>query len=213
MTNRKAFLSHASEDKDRFVTQFAKQLYAKGVEAWVDQWEIYPGDSLVDKIFEEGLKTADAIIIVLSKFSVNKPWVREELNASVVKHIEKGARLIPVVIDDVEIPEALKNTVWVRIKPSDSYDVELDRIVAAIYNQRPRPNLAPPPPYSTKTINTISGLSRIDSVVLKLFGDGAIEQNDTLGVNTEEMCELAQKEGISREEYLDALEILSGRGY
>lgn len=36
-----------------------------------------PGDSLVDKIFEEGLKEAQAVIVVLSRISVEKPWVRE----------------------------------------------------------------------------------------------------------------------------------------
>jgi hypothetical protein len=79
----RVFVSHASEDKDRFVTPFAEALRKKGIDAWLDKWEILPGDSLVDKIFEEGLKHANAIIIVLSRNSVNKPWVREELNAGI----------------------------------------------------------------------------------------------------------------------------------
>ena len=52
----KVFVSHASEDKERFVRNFATQLRAQGIDAWVDEWEIVPGDSLIDKIFEEGLK-------------------------------------------------------------------------------------------------------------------------------------------------------------
>lgn len=62
----KVFLSHASEDKDRFVVDFARQLRENGVDVWLDQWEMKPGDSLVGKIFEEGLKDARAVIIVLS---------------------------------------------------------------------------------------------------------------------------------------------------
>ena len=81
--NPKVFISHASEDKDRFVTSFATKLRENGVDAWFDRWEILPGDSLVDKI-NEGLKEAQAVIIILSNFSVNKPWVREELNTSIV---------------------------------------------------------------------------------------------------------------------------------
>ncbi len=50
----KVFVSHASEDKDRFVTKFATKLREKGVDAWLDKWEMLPGDSLVDKFFEEG---------------------------------------------------------------------------------------------------------------------------------------------------------------
>jgi hypothetical protein len=69
----KVFVSHASEDKDRFVLGFATELRARGVDVWLDKWEMLPGDSLVDKIFEEGIKGASAVIVVLSKFSVQKP--------------------------------------------------------------------------------------------------------------------------------------------
>ena len=50
--NPKVFASHASEDKERFVLDFATKLRSKGIDTWVDRWEINPGDSLVDKIFE-----------------------------------------------------------------------------------------------------------------------------------------------------------------
>ncbi len=108
--NPKVFVSHASEDKERFVLDFATKLRSKGIDAWVDRWEINPGDSLVDKIFEEGIKNAQAVIVVLSKYSVDKPWVREELDVSVVKKINENIKLIPVVtdIDDCQVPECLK---------------------------------------------------------------------------------------------------------
>ena len=47
----KVFISHASEDKDLFVIPFSKKLLENGIDAWVDKWEMLPGDSLVDKIF------------------------------------------------------------------------------------------------------------------------------------------------------------------
>ena len=83
----KVFISHAGEDND-FVLNFGKKLRSEqGIDAWVDDWELNPGDSIIDKIFEEGIKNAKAIIIILSQNSVNKPWVREELNASMVKKV------------------------------------------------------------------------------------------------------------------------------
>lgn len=57
----RVFVSHASEDKERFVNGFATRLRANGVDAWLDKWEMLPGDSLVGKIFEEGLKDAQAV--------------------------------------------------------------------------------------------------------------------------------------------------------
>jgi histidyl-tRNA synthetase len=71
--NPKVFISHASEDKERFVLDFATKLRNTGIDAWLDKWEMLPGDSLVDKIFEEGIKNASAFIVVLSSNSVNKP--------------------------------------------------------------------------------------------------------------------------------------------
>jgi hypothetical protein len=76
---RRVFISHASEDKERFVLPFARELRAEGVDAWVDQWEMLPGDSLARKIFTEGLDKADAVVVVLSRVSITKAWVAEEL--------------------------------------------------------------------------------------------------------------------------------------
>src|SRR6185503_12058910 len=108
--NPRVFLSHASEDKERFVLGFDLKLRGKGVDVWLDKWEILPGDSLVEKIFEEGIKGAQAVIVVVSKNSADKVWVREELNAAVVRNIEGISKLIPVVIDDCVVPEALRST-------------------------------------------------------------------------------------------------------
>lgn len=91
----RVFISHASEDKERFVVPFAQGLRAEGVDAWVDQWEMLPGDSLVRKIFTEGLDKADAVVVVLSRVSITKAWVAEELDAAVVKRINDDSKLIP----------------------------------------------------------------------------------------------------------------------
>ncbi|HVU08078.1 MAG TPA: toll/interleukin-1 receptor domain-containing protein [Verrucomicrobiae bacterium] len=92
-----AFISHATEDKQRFVFEFAKKLRANGVEAWLDAWEIKAGDSLVGKIFEEGIKNASAFIIIILATSINKPWVREELDSGMVGKIAKTCRLMPAL--------------------------------------------------------------------------------------------------------------------
>jgi hypothetical protein len=118
------FISYARKDKERFVLEFARRLRAHGVDAWIDVWEMLPGDSLVDKVFEEGIKNARAMIIVLSKNSVNRPWVREELNYAFLKRLGGKLRTTPVVIDECEIPEALRSTLWEKIHDSKSYDEE-----------------------------------------------------------------------------------------
>ncbi len=74
----KVFISHTSDDKLRFVIGFAECLRRNGVDAWLDQWEIQPGDSIVEKIFEQGISQADVFIVILSKNTADKPWVRED---------------------------------------------------------------------------------------------------------------------------------------
>lgn len=168
----KVFVSHASEDKARFVIPFATALRARGVDAWVDQWEMLPGDSLVDKIFEEGLETAAAVIIVLSKTSVTKPWVREELNAAVVKRIETGAKLIPIVLDKCEVPGALRSTVWAGVPDTNDFSTCLDRVVDSIFGHSRKPPIGEPSPYLGNPAPRIRGLSPSDSEVLAaLYGE------------------------------------------
>ena len=213
VVNPKVFVIHASEDKDRFVLDFGRKLRLKGIEAWVDKWEMQPGDSLVDKIFEEGIANAQAVIVVLSKYSVGKPWVREELNTSVVKRINEGIKLIPVIIDDCQVPECLKSTVWVKIKDLGNYDPELDRIVASIYGQYDRPPIGGPPSYIRTIVDTISDLTKLDSLVLKLSCEKAIEIGHHTSVDLNAILSKAMPLAITEEELSEAFEVLHNKAY
>lgn len=203
----RVFVSHASEDKERFVNRFAVKLRENGVDAWLDKWEMLPGDSLVDKIFEEGLKEAQAVIVVLSRISVEKPWVREELNAAFVKRINTGSKLIPVVIDDCEVPEALKSTLWQRIDDLDSYQEGFDRILAAIFGSYDKPSVGAPPAYAARFAQTIGLLTTVDSLVLRLACEEAIaKESELIDPN-----ELYIKDGqplLPEVELSDAIEVL-----
>lgn len=55
MINPNVFISHASEDKERFVRDFVEKLRKNGAKPWFDEWEMQPGDSLVEKIFDWSL--------------------------------------------------------------------------------------------------------------------------------------------------------------
>ena len=39
----------------------------------VDEWEILPSDSIEQRILAEGVESADAVVIVISELSINKP--------------------------------------------------------------------------------------------------------------------------------------------
>lgn len=218
MASPVVFVSHASEDKDRFVLQFATRLRSEyGVDALVDKWEILPGDSLIDKIFEEGIGRAQAVIVVVSEYSVEKSWVREELNAANVRRIEGASKLIPVVIGEVEdyqIPQSLKTVVWERVRDLNNYESEMDRIVRAIYGHSERPPLGEAPGYTNPSLSIVPGLEATDSQILKVCCNEMIQRNQSpLMFGPKEIFEAVEPLGISREAAQESIEVLDGRGY
>ncbi|HBQ0449047.1 TPA: toll/interleukin-1 receptor domain-containing protein [Klebsiella pneumoniae] len=212
MESPKVFVSHASEDKERFVMAFAERLRANGVDAWVDKWEIKVGDSLVRKIFSEGLAECSAIIVILSSYSVNKPWVKEELDHAVVKKISEGTRIIPIVIDSCDVPAALKSTKWVNVKDFDSYDETFDEVISTIFGATNKPPLGKPPAFVSSFVSStnVGGHNAIDSFVTKLICEKALE------IGSPHVGERAfVKDGqlvLPREQLQDSLEYLYEHG-
>jgi TIR domain len=207
----RVFISHASEDK-AFVVEFATRLRARGVDAWLDRWEILPGDSLVQKIFDDGLGHAKAVIVVISGHSVDKPWVREELDVAVVQKINHVSKLIPVILDDTKVPSCLQATLWERIADPKSYDDSLERIVLAIFGGSDKPPIGGAPAYAAKPILTIGDLTRADSVVLQAACERAIE----IGYDwpdTEDILSRCTQLGISGEAAWDSIKVLKHRDY
>jgi hypothetical protein len=210
MTTPRVFVSHASEDKQRFVVKFAQRLRENGVDAWLDQWEMLPGDSLVDRIFEQGLKQAQAVVIVLSAVSVQKPWVREELNHSVVKRISRGLKIIPVVIDKCEVPECLQATLWQRVDDLDQYDDAFQRILDAIFDRSSKPPIGRAPERLADAESKLPSLTGTDQRVLA----AVYEQELASGPSSlDELRAVPALAGLSDEQLLESVEILEERGY
>ena len=210
----RVFVCHSSKDKKRFVLKFATRLRENGIDAWLDKWEMQIGDSLVDKIFDEGIKNCEKFIIVLSKNSIGSKWVKEELDTGVVKKIEKQTTIMPIIIDDdIEIPTVLIATVCKKIPNLESYDDEFEEIVNAILGITERPTLGEIPKYAIE-IATIGDLSQIDSTILKLIVEHLLETGKWIRLISGENLKSIWKENeITREQVEETLEILDGEAY
>ena len=91
------FISYATEDIG-FAERLATDLRDRGIYVWFDQWELRVGDSLANRI-NHAIKSQSYIIVILSKASVNSPWVMSELNAGFARALkEKRVVLLPVLI-------------------------------------------------------------------------------------------------------------------
>jgi len=101
-----AFICHASEDKPA-ARQLAAELRRGGAEVWFDEWEIRVGDSIIQRI-DGALSAVSHLIVLLSKNSVNKPWVQKELSSALMLQLsKKSIRVLPVRLDDCTIPAIL----------------------------------------------------------------------------------------------------------
>jgi TIR domain len=212
MTKLKAFLSHASDDKDRFVRAFAKRLMAHGVDVWLDEWEINPGDNPVRKIFDEGLAGCEIVILVMSAKSIQKPWVREELDAAFVKKVEGRAKLIPIRLDGCDMPECLKTTRWESIDDLDNYDTEFQRILNALFGHYPKPPIGQPPPYAQQSVLPITGLNQVDSLLFEKGCQIAIDQGHSL-INLEPWLQALDGLGLNDEQIADSQKMLEESRY
>ena len=121
--NPKVFICHSSEDKESFVNNFVDNLFKRGIDAWVDEYEIHFGDSIIEKV-NEGLKNSDKGIIIFSKNLNNSQFALAEVDSIIYKGIyEKSYFIIPVIIDDdVEIPELINHVSGVKITNIENYE-------------------------------------------------------------------------------------------
>lgn len=210
----KAFISHASDDKERFVVHFAKRLRELGIEAWLDKWEIKLGDSLIDKIFDEGIKSADVFIVVLSPISVTKPWVKEELNSGLVRRIEKHCRIIPVVIEGCEIPVALNHLKRISIRDLANCDGQIREIANEIHGFSEKPEVRRPPRHvEVEAVDYLPDLTKLDNLVFATLCRSFFANNSygvflTKGAY-DEMIAL----GYTDDQVTESIELLLERGH
>jgi hypothetical protein len=102
----KVFVSHASADKP-FVDRLVADLAARSIPIWYDKLDLRVGESVPGAI-NTGLNDSKYFAIVLSKASVASVWVREELNAALMRQVAKGGTFIlPLLLEDCAIPPLL----------------------------------------------------------------------------------------------------------
>lgn len=201
----KAFMSHSSADKD-IVRRLATDLRSKGVDVWFDEWEIRPGDSIVERI-NAGIKDCDIFIIVISRNSVASKWVREELDAALIRRIQEDARIIPVRLDDCEVPPLLSALHYVSIR---SYAEGLKRLIDAIFEVDLRPPLGEAPTGATFAQENPYNLS--DTAIR--IGKRLFEQDDTgLPGKLFDIRVLLDSSGSSSTETEDAIHELEEYGF
>ena len=112
-----AFLSHAHADKS-FVDRLDVWLNdIAGVSVWFDARDLPAGATIATHL-GEAIGQCRAAIIVLSRSSMESGWVKEEYEAAISQRTQfREFRIIPIHIDDCEVPGFLRTTKWIDLVP------------------------------------------------------------------------------------------------
>lgn len=129
LSRRLLFVCHTSEDGP-FVDRLVDALDRRALYAWYDKREIVVGDSIVQKI-NEGLSEARYLVVVLSPRSVKKPWVKRELNATLMRQLSLAEiGVLPVLLEDCRIPPLLTDIKYADFRTS--FDRGLSELLSAL---------------------------------------------------------------------------------
>ena len=122
------FISYASED-EAFVRQLAERLRQHSVRVWVDETELTVGDSLRGKI-DEGLKSCEYGIVVLSESFFSKPWPQSELDALVELQNERGRKVILPVWLNIDAPAVRSHSPLLASRLAARSSEGMDKVVS-----------------------------------------------------------------------------------
>jgi hypothetical protein len=111
-----AFISYRHYDQeivdkiDFWLTEIA------GFDIWLDRRNL-PPSSKITSYLPMAIENSRAIILILSKQAVSSGWIKEEYDYAIAQRAEfPDFRIIPIVIEDCEIPRFIQTTKWIELK-------------------------------------------------------------------------------------------------
>lgn len=174
-----AFISHSSCDKERFVRRLVDGLQSKHVRTIFDERDFTMDRILPDAMFEEGIATADVIVIVLSHASLKSRFVKAEREAAVMRRIEEGVPNLLIVLDSLqftEIPMSLRALIRISVDLGDEASIEeaIAKTADGAHRRRVEQNLGPPPEWVVSPLPAITG-DPLDAAMLGIAARAALQ--------------------------------------
>lgn len=213
-TAPKAFLCHAHEDQARFVEPFAKELLRKGIDVFYSGWDIGPGDHLWERI-SQGLDDCDTFVLIASRTSLAKPWVKEEIGGGLTAKLADRKRFVVIVLEGCQdaLPMLLRGRKYLTVPDVTDYAGALSELVNAMHGYTTKPPLgkapehvvADPPPSGL-------GLTAADWRVMSLLAQSTVD--DIHGFVEDDSIILARTDsGLGDDSFVESLELLDELGY
>lgn len=134
----KVFLCHSIEDKS-VVMQLYYRLIAYGMEIWLDEENLLPGQ---DRKYEiaRAVRESDVVLVCLSRTSVNETgFVQEEIKYALDVTDEKPegtTLLIPARLEECLIPKRLREKQWVDLFQKQGFERLIKSLQVYVTQQR-----------------------------------------------------------------------------
>lgn len=132
MNSPKVFISYSHSDKE-WARKFAETIASTGLEIWFDEFNIKPGQPLVESI-EKGLRESNVVVLLINTENLNRPNLFFEIGAA----LGMKKTIIPVVPKDFEyhkLPLPLQRIKFlVRNSPEETAK-ELATAVESLYGE------------------------------------------------------------------------------
>jgi hypothetical protein len=204
------FISHAGADWESVVQPVASGLQATNHTVVTEDWDNRQGESLVQRILEEELPVSQTAVIVLSRSSVDKPWVREEFDHATVTHISRKIRVILLHIDECQVPVPLQTLRKITVRTAPEPDNRIREAIDEIGVRVRHPPLSAP---SSQTDDRPPrGLKPLDWRVLTVLGDLAWNQQGDW-ITVKDVYQQASDMGLADEQATKILDRLVSRGF
>ncbi len=105
------FISHSSANKT-FVKRLAMDLAQRGFEVWYDEWRLDVGARLTETI-RASLGASSFVLVAMSAEMLASDWVKREIDQALeIERTEKRDIILPVRLDDSELPASLANRLY-----------------------------------------------------------------------------------------------------
>jgi len=125
------FISYSHQDKN-FADKLAANLVKHKAHVWIDSWELNVGDSIIDKV-QTALQDSSALIVIISKASMESEWCKKELTAGFLRELEeKRVVVLPLLLEDCQLPIFLRGKMYADFR--SDFDKGFKKTLEAIAN-------------------------------------------------------------------------------
>jgi len=142
-----AFISYSwdSEAHREWVGQFAKDLRAHGVDAWLDRWEVRLGDDIT-QFMERGVSEADFVLLVCTEAFGAKANARTSgvgyeqaiVTADLLQSQPSRGRFVCIVRSgkpSLAIPRYMQSRLWVDLRADQGYERGFDQLLVHLFQR------------------------------------------------------------------------------